>query len=82
LETFRFVHGRLKLSQDKDDPIFLIFLLRLVHGHFDMTDEIGEGSINAGIAIVVPVESILATIAEYEKNTVTGGKPPPERLAT
>jgi hypothetical protein len=68
LGAIRFVEGVLKQTHNKK-PIIL--LLGLVHGHFDMSDETSEGNINAGIAIVVPVESILATIAECEKNIFT-----------
>lgn len=42
----------------------LIFLLGLVHGHFE---ENGE-ELNAGIAIVVPIESIHSCISDYEKS--------------
>jgi hypothetical protein len=65
LGTVRFIEGQVKHA---NKPIFL--LLGLVHGHYDVSgnDESSSSAINAGIAIVVPVESILATVNEYEKS--------------
>jgi hypothetical protein len=52
-------------------PIY--FLLGLIHGHFDLQTPQGGAAeddaserVNAGIAIVVPIESILAVIEAHE----------------
>jgi len=57
-----------------------IYLLGLVHGHWDLPDESqmdttllaidGTGKINTGIAVVVPAEHILETINQPELLTV------------
>jgi hypothetical protein len=81
LGTIRLVEGQVRHSAAKK-PI--IYLLGLIHGHFNaVPDELDERddpdalyeAINAGIAIVVPIESILATIANTKPNKIKGGGP-------
>jgi hypothetical protein len=64
LGVSRIIAGQVKHAKQ---PV--CFLLGLIHGHF--LDE-PSAAINAGIAIVVPVESILATITEYERGAAKG----------
>ena len=72
LGVVRFIGGQVKHAKD---PVF--FLLGLIHGHFDVKSTAGVSSpesvsvatsesINSGIAIVVPIESVRAVIAAYE----------------
>ena len=60
------------------DPVF--FLFGLIHGHFEskLPDENGlvKESLNAGIAIVVPMASVHGVIAEYEKLYPVSGRQP------
>lgn len=69
----RIVNNQLKFTQGHP-----LYLLGLVHGHYDVrasqvttaeTDQLGltNEKINAGIGIVVPVSDIRAVIEEYEK---------------
>ena len=72
LGSIQLVGGQIKHAPH-NRPVIL--LLGLIHGHFnarpDELDNVDPDelykAINAGIAIVVPVESILATIAQYEQ---------------
>ena len=55
----------------KRDYITATYLLGLIHGHFLVQPNAGDGEntiedTNAGVAIVVPVESIFSVINEYE----------------
>lgn len=78
LGSFRVIQGNFKFTGEVS-----FFLLGLVHGHFDTTstsldnvmavveDSDVNKKINTGIAIVVPISSIMKTITEFEN------RPPP-----
>jgi hypothetical protein len=63
LGVIRIIGGKTKFVNSAK-----IFLLGLIHGHYDVGLNGGnEESVNAGIAIVVPIQSVMSVIEEYEK---------------
>ena len=68
LGSVRQIEGEVKFAASKG-PI--VFLLGLIHGHFLVEPNVpgvATEATNAGIAIVVPVESIILVITEYERD--------------
>ena len=68
LGIVRKIAGETKFTTGRDS---LVLLLGLMHGHFDegQTPSLGGTgeTVNSGIAIVIPIESVLSVISEHEK---------------
>jgi hypothetical protein len=74
LPAIRTIDGKAGLHQEK--RIFQLYLLGLMHGHFDIEDlnldvvidheDDSTSGIHAGIGVVIPVEKIIETVMQSE----------------
>jgi hypothetical protein len=74
LPAIRTIDGKTRLSREK--PFYEVYLLGLMHGHFDVEDlnldvvlddaKDASSGIHSGIGVVIPVEKIIDTVMQLK----------------